>query len=195
MLILSLVCFIVETMVYGLIFLGHTKLTAQDQRDGILRFAKKHRMQIDEFISFNSNPNMLMFNPGDTVICYAWNCLCKEMPFMRMFVQYLVKNGIYVYSATSKYRITSSMDIDALYYAFSMYEDIRVNFWSRKAVEGASKRIISGRHTGSKNKTHILDGKGKVVWDMYNNGFSMYAIAKKMNVSAPTIKRFLTAQN
>jgi len=182
-------------MVYGLIFSGHTKLTDQDQRDGISRFAEKCHIQIDEFISFNNNPNMLMFNTGDTLVCYAWNCLCKDISFMRMFIQHLVKNKIYIYSATSKYHIAPNMDTDALQYAFSLYEDIRVNFWSRKAVEGASKRIIPGRHTGSKNKTHVLDGKEKVVWDMYNNGFSMYAISKKLKVTAPTIKRFLTAQN
>lgn len=182
-------------MVYGLIFLGHTKLTARDQRDGILRFAKKRHIQINEFVSFNNNPSIFMFNPGDTIICYAWNCLCQEMPFMRMFIQHMVKNGIYIYSATSQYHIAPPMDIDTLHYAFSLYEDIRVNFWSRKAIEGASKRIISGRHVGSKNKTHILDGKENVVWDMYNKGFSMYAISKKLKVSAPTIKRFLTAQN
>jgi len=182
-------------MVYGLIFLGHTKLTAQDQRNGILRFVKKCHISIDKYISFKNNPDMLQFNPGDTIVCYAWNCLCQEMPFMRMFVQHMIEKGIYIYSATSKYHIAPSMDIDTLQYAFSMYEDIRVNFWSRKAVEGVSKRIIPGRHTGSKNKVHVLDGKEQMILDMRNDGQSMYAIAKKIHVSAPTIKRFLTAQN
>ena len=42
---------------------------------------------------------------------------------------------------------------------------------------------------------NILGGKEKQVLKMFDNGSSMYAIAKKMNVSAMTIKRFLTAQN
>lgn len=182
-------------MIYGLIFLEHTRLTAQDQRSGILRFAKKFHMVIDKFISFNNNPDILMFNSGDTIICYAWNCLCKEMSFMRMFIQHIIKNNIYLYSATSKYHIAPSMDINTLQYAFSMYEDIRGNFWSRKAIEGASKRIIPGRRTGSKNKNHVLDGKENIILDMHANGYSMYAISKKLKVSAPTIKRFLITQN
>lgn len=179
-------------MVYGLIFLGYTKLTAQDQRIGISRFAKTHHIQINEFVSFNNDPDILIFNPGDKIIFYSWDCLCKDMSFLRAFIQYMVKNGICIYSVTSKYHIDSSMDIKTLQYAFLLYKDIRFNFLSRKAVTGAGKRMFSGRYTGSKNKTYILDGKEKVVCDMYNSGFSMYAISKKLKVSAPTIKRFLT---
>lgn len=182
-------------MIYGLIFLGPTNFSAQEQRNGIVRFAKNHKLTIDEFIPFNNNPNILLFQPGDTIICYAWSCLCKETQFLRIFIQHLVKNEVCVYSTTSKYHIDRNMDMQILQYAFSMYEDIRTNFWSNKTIESAKKRAVSGRQTGSKNSKHILDGKEKVVWDMYNNGFSMYAISKKMKVSAPTIKRFLTTQN
>ena len=182
-------------MVYGLIFLGPTKFSAQEQRDGIVQFAKKHKLTIDEFVSFNTNPNILMFQPGDTIVCYAWGCLCKETQFLRIFIQHLVKNEVCVYSATSKYHIDRDMDIKTLQYAFSMYEDIRTNFWSNKTVESAKKRTVSGRQIGSRNAKHILDGKEKEVWNMYNSGVSMYAISKKMKVSAPTIKRFLTTQN
>lgn len=182
-------------MVYGFIFLEHLKTDAESQRRGILHFAKKHNLNIDEFVSFKTNPNMLMFSRGDTIICYAWNCLCKDMSFLRMFILQMLKNGVHMYSTTSKYHLDSSLDINVMQYAFSMYEDIRFNFLSAKAAAGASKRLIPGRHTGSKNKTHLLDGKEKQVWDMFNNGFSMYAISKKLKVSAPTIKKFLTSQN
>ena len=195
MLIYRLVRFIVKTMIYGLIFLGSSQFSAQEQRNGIVKFAKKCKLTIDTFISFNNNPNILMFQPGDTIVCYAWSCLCKETQFLRIFIQHIAKSGVYLYSTTSKYRIDKSMDIKILQYAFSMYEDIRTNFWSNKTVESAKKRVVSGRQPGSKNVKHILDGKEKVVWDMYNAGFTMYAISKKIKVSAPTIKRFLTAQN
>lgn len=181
-------------MVYGLIFCGYSTLSEQDQRDAILHFASSRGMTIDEFISFNSNPNIFVFKPSDVIVCYAWHCLCKDRSFLRLFIQHIIKNSIDLYSVTSKYHIDQSMDMDAIRYAFAIYEDIRFNFWSRKTAESASKRVIPGRRVGSRNKTHILDGKEKVIWDMYNNGFSMYAISKKLKVSAPTIKRFLTTQ-
>lgn len=53
----------------------------------------------------------------------------------------------------------------------------------------------AGRRVGAKNLTHVLDGKEQIVLDMHNSGVSMYAIAKKLRVSAPTIRRFLIAHN
>lgn len=182
-------------MIYGLIFLGPTKYSTQEQRSGIMQFAKKHKLNVDKFVSFNNNPDILMFQPRDTVVCYAWGCLCRETQFLRVFIQHLVKNEVCLYSTTSKYHIDKNMDMKTLQYAFSMYEDIRANFWSNKTMESAKRRTVSGRQPGSKNAKHILDGKEKMVLDMYNSGLSMYAISKKVKVSAPTIKRFLTIQN
>lgn len=189
-----MVYFIIFCMVYGLIFGGYSTLGEQEQHDGILQFASAHGMTIDEFISYNNNPNIFVFKPGDVIVCYAWHCLCKDRSFLRLFIQHIVKTGIDLYSVTSKYHIDQSMDMDAVRYAFAMYEDIRFNFWSRKTAESASKRLVPGRRAGSRNKKHVLDGKEKLIWDMYNNGASMYAISKKLKVSAPTIKRFLTTQ-
>lgn len=186
-------------MIYGLIFLDHSKASAQTQRYELQHFAKKHNLKIDEFISYKDSPNIMRFSSGDTIICYAWNCICKTKPFLNIFIQYILKNKIYLFSVTSKYSIDQSMDLELLEYAFDMYEEIRFNFLSHKNSAAAGKRVENGhapgRPVGSKNVKHALDGKEKAIWDMYNNGFSMYAISKKMKVSAPTVKRFLTAQN
>lgn len=186
-------------MIYGLVFLDHTKTSAQIQRNELQQFAKKHNLKINEFISYKDSPNLMRFLPGDTIICYGWNCICKNRPFLNIFLQYVLKNKIHLFSVTSKYCIDQTMDAELLEYAFNLYEDIRFNFLSHKSSEAAIKRIENGhapgRPVGSKNIKHALDGKEKVIWDMYNNGFSMYAISKKMKVSAPTIKRFLTTQN
>lgn len=186
-------------MIYGLIFLGHSKINAEAQRGCIEKFAKKRGLHIDEFISFQDNPNIIKFQSGDTLICYSWSCICKTRSFLQTFIKYILRNRIYLFSLNSKYYIDSTIDFAQIEYAFNLYEDIRFNFLSNKSVDGARKRVENGfapgRHPGSKNVRHALDGKEKVVWDMYNSGVSMYSIAKKMRVSAPTIKRFLTSQN
>ena len=182
-------------MIYGLILLKHAKLSTQKQRAGIVEFATTKCLCIDKFISFEDRPDLSQFKQGDTIICYAWNCLCKKQSFLRMFVKYILENNIYLYSATCKYCIDKQADIKNIKYAFELYEDIRFNFLSNKSLEGAVVRVQNGhepgRKTGSKNIRHILDGKEKEVLKMASDGCSMYAIAKKMKVSAPTIKRFL----
>lgn len=186
-------------MIYGLIFLGHAKAGADVQRNKLLDFAKKRNLKIDRFISYEDSPNFADFLPGDTVICYAWNCICKTKPGLNTFLRYAIKNKICIFSVTSKYGIGQSVDWTQLENAFDLYEDIRFNFLSHKNTAAASRRVENGhapgRPMGSKNTKHILDGKEKAILDMYNSGASMYAISKKMQVSAPTIKRFLTTQN
>ena len=185
-------------MVYGFVFLGNLKHSAQIQRNGIEKFIKKHKLTIDRFISFDKNPDISILQPGDYLVCYSWDCLCAERSFLRQIMQYLFKNKIYVYSATSKYCVDESVDINGLVYGFNMYDDIWNTFISYKNTCGARTRVKNGcsprRPVGAKNYSHVLDGKENMVLDMFAKGVSMYAIAKKTNVSTMTIKRFLDSQ-
>lgn len=154
-------------MVYGFIFLKHLKYSAQVQRNGIERFVKKHKLNTDKFISFDKNPDISVLQPGDSVVCYSWDCLCAERFFLRQIIQYLFKHKIYVYSATNKYCIDKSTDIKSLIYGFDMYDDIWNTFISYKNICGAKTRVKNGyapgRPRGAKNYTHVLDGKEKLV--------------------------------
>ena len=195
----SLVCFINKPMIYGLIFLGHNKHNSHVQRDALMQFAKEHHLTIDKFISFDKNPDISIFKPNDTIICYGWDCLCNDRNFLREFIQYLLNNNVFIYSVQSKYHIDKTMDMNALKYAFNMYMDIRFNFISNKNINGARQRVANGhapgRPHGARGVNHIMDGKGATALKMHRDGFSMYAIARELGVSAPTIKRFLVAQN
>ena len=188
-----------NSMIYGLIFLEHGKVNEDTQRLYIEKFAEKRGLHIDEFVSYRDNPNILCFQSGDVLVCYAWSCICKTRAFLQTFIKYVVKNKIHIFSVTSKYYVDDTLDFAQFEYVLNLCEDIRFTFLSNKSADGARKRVVNGhapgRKPGSKNVKHALDGKEKVIWNMYNYGISMYAIAKQMRVSAPTIKRFLTSQN
>jgi len=186
-------------MVYGVIFLEYAKASAQSQREGIQRFAEKRGLAIDELVSYTDNPRVIRFRTGDTIICYAWNCIYNSKFFFDTFIPYILRNRIYLFSVTSKYSIDESTDYDMFARAFAIYQDAQFDFLSYKNAKGATKRAINGnppgRHPGSKNLKHVIDGKEKIVRDMFAGGTSIYAIAKKTHMSAPTIKRFLVSQN
>lgn len=185
-------------MIYGLVFLGHTTISSQAQREGILQCARKYKLNIDKFISYKTLPNFNTFQPGDTIIVFAWNCIGKDWLCINNFIKYLLQNSICFYSATSSHCVDQTRDFSQLEYAFNLYEDIRFNFLSGKNINGVKTRIANGnsagRVMGSKNKRHVLDGKEKTILQMFSSGASMYAISKKLKVSAPTIKRFLVVQ-
>lgn len=195
----TLVCFTFIHMIYGFVFFGHLSHAVQKQRRCISAFAKQHKQNIDKFVVFDKNPDISMLKPGDVVICYSWECLCSERAFLRQMIQYLMEHRIYLYSATSKYCIDKAMNWDGLGYGFGMYDDMLNTFASYKSIRGVKTRVANGhapgRRVGAKNLTHVLDGKEQIVLDMHNSGVSMYAIAKKLRVSAPTIRRFLIAHN
>lgn len=186
-------------MIYGLIFLEHITTTSQKQRDAIVDFAKQHHFKIDNFIFYNTKPDITLFKTGDSVIVFTWNCLCARGAVLNTVIRHFIKNKINLYSVTSNYCIDESKGFNRLDYAFGLYEDIRFNFLSERSICGAKRRIANGhapgRPNGAKNKHHVLDGKEKMILKMYSNGISMYAIAKKLKVSAPTIKRFLSKNN
>jgi len=186
-------------MIYGLIFSNNIQASAKTQRAGIEKFAQKRGFHIDQFVSYEDSPNITLFQSDDIIICYAWSCLGNTMVFIRTFIRYILRKKIHTFSATSKYCIDNTYSFDQFEYAFDLYEDIRSCFLSKKSADGAKKRIENGyspgRQIGSKNTRHVLDGKEKTVWDMFARGASMYAIAKAVHVSAPTIKRFLSNQN
>ena len=186
------------SMIYGLILYNHPKINTQKQRAVIVRFAKKNGLSVDNYMAFHENPDLSLFNSGDTILCYAWTCLCSKRSFLRELIPYVLKNNIYLYSATSKYCINPETNIKAFEYAFTLYEDIRFNFLSHKSLEGIQTSIKKGykpgRQIGSRNKTHVLDGKEKQIIKLYSAGISMNKIAKRLGVSAPTINKFLASK-
>ena len=186
-------------MIYGLILYNHPKINTQKQRAVMGRFAKKNGLNIDKYISFQEKPDLSLFNSSDTILCYAWTCLCGKRSFLRELIPYILKNNIYLYSATSKYCIKPGTNIKAFEYTFALYDDIRFNFLSNKSLEGIQTSIKKGykpgRQIGSRNKKHVLDGKEKQIIKLYSEGISMNEIARQMDVSAPTIKKFLVSKH
>lgn len=186
-------------MIYGLIFLGNALVTSQQQRDVILAYAKRHNFNIDKFITYQERPDITLFKSGDTVVLFAWNCICSKRTILNTIVQHFFKNDIKMYAATSLYCVDDTVDFRQYECAFKLYEDIRYNFLSGRALCGAKVRVanghLPGRRLGSKNKRYVTDGKERIILQMYSDGFSICAIAKKLKISAPTIKRFLNANN
>lgn len=186
-------------MVYGLVFLGNVAVSSQTQRDGITEYAKKHNICIDKFVSYQVKPDITMFKSGDVVVLFAWNCICKERTVLNNFIRHFLKNNICLYSATSAYCLGNGRDFKLFEYAFNFFEDVRFNFVSGRSIDGIKTRAANGkligRRKGAKNKRHVLDGKEETLLRMYSDGASLYSIAKKLKVSAPTVKRFLVARS
>ena len=186
-------------MVYGMILLEHIKWKPTEQRVGIQAFARKNGLKIDQFLSYFPNPNILNIKSGDTVVFYDWSCICNSRKYLNVFLEHLINKHVCIYSVQSKYNIDENTNFDQLVNAFNFFEDIRFRFLSNQNTKVVQSRIAqgqpAGRHKGSKNKTHVWDEHEAEILLMHADGFSMYAIAKKMNINAPAVRRCLIANN
>lgn len=186
-------------MNYGLIFLGAGMISSRAQGAAIRRYGAAHNLGLGKNISYRDISDIAFLKPGDGLIIFAWNYVATDRANMNKFISYLLQNHIRIYSTTSPHCIDSHADFTQFQNAFNLYEDIRFSLASSRSLNGAARRIANGnapgRHRGSKNVRHILDGRESIIRSMYSGGSSIYAIAKKMQVSPPTIKRFLITQS
>ena len=186
-------------MVYGMLFVNHTLYSSAIQRAGIASFCKKNGLTPDGFLSYRDMPDVGEIKPGDSVVFYAWSCVGKTRSQLKKVIGYLLQNKINFYSATGKYNAATGADFNHLSHAFGLYEDIRFNFLSHKNIAATRRRIARGgsvgRHLGTKNKTHVWDKYAPRIVSMHRAGLSMYRIAHDLNLTAPAVKRCLTANN
>ena len=186
-------------MIYGMLFVNHTLYSSATQRAGIASFCKKNGIIPDAFLSYRDMPDMGEVNPGDSVVFYAWSCVGKTRSQLKKVIGYLLQNKINFYSATGKYNAATGADFNHLSHAFDLYEDIRFNFISDKNLAVVRARVASGqslgRPRGAKNRTHIWTKHESKILSMHDAGFSMYRIARELNLTAPAVKRCLIANN
>ena len=178
-----------------MILLEHTKWEPTEQRIGIQAFAKKIGLKIDKILSYTEKPDFSGIKNNDTIIFYDWSCICNSRKDISKYVGQFVKNHIYVYSAQSKYRIDKDCNFDQLNAAFLLFEDIRFRFLSVQNTKVVQKRVRSGRYRGSANQKHVWDGLEQDILSMYDEGKTMYAIGKKLNLTPSSVRRFLISQN
>ena len=182
-------------MVYGMILLEHTKWEPTEQRVGIQAFAKKIGLKIDKILSYMEKPDFSGIKNNDTIIFYDWSCICNSRKDISKYVEQFVKNRIYVYSARSEYCIDKRCNFEYLKYAFLLFEDIRFRFLSVQNTKVVQNRVHAGRYRGSANQKHVWDGYESQILSMYDEGKTMYAIGKKLNLTPSSVRRFLMSQN
>ena len=79
--------------------------------------------------------------------------------------------------------------------AFLLFEDIRFRFLSVQNTKVVQNRVRAGRYRGNANQKHVWDGLEQNILSMYDEGKTMYAIGKKLNLTPSSVRRFLISKN
>ena len=194
-------------MIYGYIRVSTDKQDCENQKYGIKAKAKELGLSIDKYIedagvSGTKEPNeralggcLRRLKAGDVLICSELSRLGRKLFMIMRILEHCMKVGAHVYTVKDGYELGDNIQSKVMAFAFGLSAEIERDLISQRTKEALALRRAQGyklgRAFGTKNKKHKLDGKHEAVYEMLRKGYSMLKIAKKLGVSAMTIKRFL----
>lgn len=194
-------------MVYGYIRVSTDRQDCENQKFGIEVKAKELGLKIERYIedagvSGTKEPDkralggcLRRLKSGDVIICSELSRLGRKMFMIMRILEYCMNVGARVYTVKDGYELGDNIQSKVMAFAFGLSAEIERNLISQRTKEALALRKAQGRKLGrefgSKNKKHKLDGKHEFIYLMTQKGYSKTKIAKKLGVSAMTIKRFL----
>ena len=193
-------------MIYGYIRVSTDKQNLENQKFEINNFAAKQGIYIhkwiEEKISGTKNFEkrklgkiIKNLKKGDILLCSELSRLGRNLLQIMTILNLCLQKQAQVWTIKDNYRLGADIQSKVLAFAFSLAAEIERELISQRTKEALSRLKSEGkklgRSFGSKNKKHILDGKEKDIFRLFQKGVSKPQIAKILKVSPPTIYSFL----
>ena len=188
-----------------------TRQDVQGQRLAILEYARRHSIQIDEFVeataSTRTSPKrrrlddlMSALEPGDRLIVSELSRLGRSLGQIVGMLDTLARESIAFIAIKEQIRIEGKQDIrtKVMTTLFALFAGFERDLISKRTREGLAKSRSSGkkleRPKGSFGVSR-LDGKEDEIRHFLRLGVSKSAIAKITGVSRPTLYHFIDSRS
>ena len=193
-------------MIYGYIRVSTDKQTVENQRFEITRYARRHKMRIDQWIeetiSGTVSPDkrnlgklLQLVKADDKIICSELSRLGRSMFMIMSILNRLMENNVAVHTVKEGYKLGQDLQSKVLAFAFSNSAEIERNLIAERTAEALkrckSEGIVLGRPKGRKNSLYKLSGKEAEIRRMIEEGYSKSYIIKYYQVSSATLYRFM----
>lgn len=193
-------------MIYGYIRVSTEKQTIENQRFEIKKFCTKEHLKINCWITETISGAkdyeeralgkiLKKLQKGDILICSEISRLGRHLLQIMTILNICMKKEAQVWTIKDNYRLGTDIQSKVLAFAFSLSAEIERNLISQRTREALARLRADGRtlgrHFGSKNKKHVLDGRERDVLQLIHRGVPKTHIAKRMGVSIFTIYQFL----
>lgn len=195
-------------MTYGYIRVSTDKQTVENQRFEIMKFCKKHDLQIDswieETISGTLTPDkrelgslLRTIKKDDLIICSELSRLGRSLFMIMSVLNIIMEKDARIWTIKDNYRLGDDIQSKVLAFAFGLSAEIERNLISQRTKEALqlkkSQNIKLGRPKGRKSSHHLLDGMENHIKLLQKTGMSVNRIAKFVGVSRNTIYRCLNS--
>ena len=198
-------------MIYGYIRVSTDHQDCENQKLGIEQKATSLGLKIDKYIedagiSGTKEPEkralggcLKKLKPGDVIICSELSRLGRKLFMVMRILEHCMRIGACVYTVKDGYVLGDNIQSKVLAFAFGLSAEIERDLISQRTKEALAVRRAAGktlgRQTGSKNKSHKLDGQAETIKRMLNNKIPKTKIAKKLKVSVSTVYKFMAKTN
>jgi len=198
-------------VIYGYIRVSTDKQDCENQKLGIESKANALGLCIDKYIedagiSGTKEPEkralggvLRKLKQGDIIICSEISRLGRKLFMIMEILQKCMNCGAKLYTVKDNYELGDNIQSKVLAFAFGLSAEIERDLISQRTKEALAVRRAAGktlgRQTGSKNKSHKLDGQAETIKRMLNNKIPKTRIAKKLKVSVSTVYKHLAKTN
>lgn len=194
-------------MIYGYVRVSTDNQDCENQKLGIEAKAKNLGIKIDKYVedagvSGIREPKdralggcLKHLKSGDIIICSELSRLGRKLFMIMRILEHCMKVGAKVYTVKDNYELGDNIQSKVLAFAFSLSAEIERDLISQRTKEALARRKLEGKHIGRlkgcKNKGNKLEGKEARLKSLLAKRIPKYKIAKFLNVSVPTLKKYI----
>lgn len=191
--------------IYGYIRVSTDKQTTENQKFEIRRFLSEKSLSVDVWVnetvsgtvSFRKRrlgKTLRALKSGDVLICSELSRLGRTILDVLTILNRCIETGVSVWTVKENYRLDNDIQSQMMAFVFSMVAQLERSLISQRTREALARLKAEGkqlgRKNGSRNSTHVLDGKEELILQLNRQGETKINIARKVKVSYGTIHNF-----
>ena len=199
-------------MIYGYLRVSTDSQDVENQKSGIVNFAKNKGMVIqawvtDDGVSGTKEPEKRLLGKllkkmksGDTIIASEISRLGRSLFMVIRILEHCMKSQVSVLTVKDGYELGDNITSKVLAFAFGLAAEIERDMISKRTKEALQRKrsegVVLGRPLGSKSSRNKLTDKAQKIIKLYSQDLlSLAAIARMLKVNRMTVSKFITDHN
>lgn len=196
-------------MIYGYLRVSSDEQDVNSQKQGVVKFAEEHGMQIDKFITDegvsggkdpdkrNLGPLLKLINEGDVIICSEISRLGRDLYMVMDILHFCMERKAVIYTVKDKFVLGDDIQSKVLAFAFGLSAEIERQMIRQRTREGLRLRVkmgvLVGRPLGTvaDEPQDLNDEQKKLLIEQYKWGVPERRLAENFKVDRNTIARWL----
>lgn len=196
-------------MIYGYLRVSSDEQDVNSQKQGVVKFAEEHGMQIDKFITDegvsggkdpdkrNLGPLLKLINEDDVIICSEISRLGRDLYMVMDILHFCMERKAIIYTVKDKFVLGDDIQSKVLAFAFGLSAEIERQMIRQRTREGLRLRVrmgvLVGRPLGSVSEEpqDISEEGKKLLIEQYRWGVPERRLAENFKVGRTTVTRWL----